>query len=317
MARNTRAHRGLNEAPDLLALIERERRSAASSGLIPSGHAPSQPGPSGPVPSGPAPSGPEPSGPAPLGPVPSDPAPSGPAPSGPAPSGLVPSDPALAGTEGHRSRMRARLLAAGPEALADHEMLEMVLFLALPRRDTKPLARLLLTRFGSFAGSIAAPATELCTIDGLGEAGVAALKVVQAAALRLVRSEVIDRPVLANWDRLMAYLTASLARERVEQFRVLFLDTRNRLLADEAQGRGTVNHTPVYPREVVKRALELHATALILVHNHPSGDPTPSAADLDMTREIRTAAETLSIALHDHVIIGNDRWLSFRREGLL
>jgi DNA repair protein RadC len=213
--------------------------------------------------------------------------------------------------------MRARLLAAGPEALADHEMLEMVLFLALPRRDTKPLARLLLTRFGSFAGSIAAPATELSTVDGLGEAGVAALKLVQAAALRLARAEVIDRPVLANWDRLMAYLTASLARERVEQFRVLFLDTRNRLLADEPQGRGTVNHTPVYPREVVKRALELHATALILVHNHPSGDPTPSAADLDMTREIRTAAETLSIALHDHVIIGNDRWLSFRREGLL
>jgi len=213
--------------------------------------------------------------------------------------------------------MRTRLLAAGPEALADHEMLEMVLFLALPRRDTKPLARLLLTRFGSFAGSIAAPAVELAAIDGLGEAGVAALKLVQAAALRLARSEVIDRPVLANWDRLMAYLTATLARERVEQFRVLFLDTRNRLLADEAQGRGTINHTPVYPREVVKRALELHATALILVHNHPSGDPTPSAADLDMTREIRTAAATLSIALHDHVIVGGDRCLSFRREGLL
>jgi DNA repair protein RadC len=140
---------------------------------------------------------------------------------------------------------------------------------------------------------------------------------VQAAALRLARSEVMNRPVLANWDRLMAYLTASLSRERVEQFRVLFLDTRNRLLADEAQGRGTVNHTPVYPREVVKRALELHATALILVHNHPSGDPTPSAADIDMTREIGTAAAALSIALHDHVIIGNDRWLSFRREGLL
>jgi DNA repair protein RadC len=213
--------------------------------------------------------------------------------------------------------MRARLLAAGPQALADHEMLEMVLFLALPRRDTKPLARVLLARFGSFAGAIAAPAVELCTVDGLGEAGVAALKLVQGAALRLALAEVINRPVMGNWDRLMAYLTATLAREPVEQFRVLFLDTRNRLLADEAMGRGTVNHTPVYPREVVKRALELHATALILVHNHPSGDPTPSAADIDMTREIRGAAAALSIALHDHVIIGNDRWLSFRREGLL
>jgi DNA repair protein RadC len=213
--------------------------------------------------------------------------------------------------------MRARLLAAGPQALADHEMLEMVLFLALPRRDTKPLARALLARFGSFAGAIAAPAVELCTIDGLAEAGVAALKLVQGAALRLALAEVINRPVMGNWDRLMAYLTATLAREPVEQFRVLFLDTRNRLLADEAMGRGTVNHTPVYPREVVKRALELHATALILVHNHPSGDPTPSAADIDMTREIRGAAAALSIALHDHVIIGNDRWLSFRREGLL
>lgn len=233
---------------------------------------------------------------------------------------LIEATPAAAtpaGTDGHRGRMRARLLAAGPDALADHEMLEMALFLALPRRDTKPLARLLLAQFGSFAGAIAAPATELASIEGLGEAGVAALKLVQAAALRLARAEVIERPVLANWDRLIDYLTASLARERVEQFRVLFLDNRNRLLADEAQGRGTVNHTPVYPREVVKRALELHATALILVHNHPSGDPTPSRADLEMTRDVGHAAAALAIALHDHVIVGNGRWLSFRREGLL
>ena len=270
MVRTTRAPPGLNEAPNLLVLIERARN--ASTTLR-----------------------------APLSPE------------------VPPTQPAphLAGTEGHRARMRARLLAAGPEALADHEMLEMVLFLALPRRDTKPLARMLLARFGSFAGSIAAPPTELATIDGLGEAGVAALKLIQAAALRLMRAEIMHQPVLASWDRLMAYLTASLARERIEQFRVLFLDTRNRLLADEALGRGTVNHTPVYPREVVKRALELHATALILVHNHPSGDPTPSAGDLAMTQEIRAAAQTLSIVLHDHVIIGNDKWLSFRREGLL
>jgi len=221
------------------------------------------------------------------------------------------------GTEGHRARMRARLLSAGPDALADHEMLEMILFLALPRRDTKPIARALMTRFGSFAAAIAAPLQDLRATEGLGEAGVAALKAVQAAALRLVRAEVMNRPVLDNWDRLMEYLNAMLARERVEQFRVLFLDNRNRLVADEAQARGTVNHTPVYPREVVKRALELQATGLILVHNHPSGDPTPSSADLKMTQEVKRAAEALSLVLHDHVVIGNGRWLSFRDAGLL
>ena len=228
----------------------------------------------------------------------------------PAPAGAPP------GVEGHRERLRARLLTAGPESLADHEMLEIVLF-ALPRRDTKPLARELIRRFGSFAAVIAAPPAELVQTDGLKKAGVAALKAVHAAALRLTRAETTERQVLNNWDRLMEYLNAVLARERVEQFRVLFLDTRNRLLADEAQSRGTVNHTPVYPREVVKRALELHATALILVHNHPSGDPTPSADDIAMTREIRDAARPLSVVLHDHVIVGNGRWLSFRREGLL
>ena len=219
--------------------------------------------------------------------------------------------------EGHRARLRARLLAAGPESLADHELLEMVLFLALPRRDTKPVARALIARFGSFAAAIAAPAAELVTVEGMGKAAAAALRTVQAAAVRLVRAELSDRPVLANWDALLAYLTASLARERVEQFRVLFLDNRNRLLADEAQARGTVNHTPVYPREVVKRALELHATALILVHNHPSGDPTPSRDDVLMTRQVAKAAEALSIVLHDHVVVGNGRSVSFRAKGLL
>jgi DNA repair protein RadC len=218
---------------------------------------------------------------------------------------------------GHRARMREKLLNAGPDALLDHELLEMVLFLALPRRDTKPIARALLARFGSFANAIAAPLHELREVEGLGEAGAAALRTVQAAALRLARAEVIDRPVLNNWDRLLDYLTAALTRERVEQFRVLFLDTRNRLIADEAQARGTVNHTPVYPREVVKRALELQATALILVHNHPSGDPTPSRADLEMTQEIKAAAGSLGIVLHDHLVVGNGRHLSFRREGLL
>jgi DNA repair protein RadC len=218
---------------------------------------------------------------------------------------------------GHRARMRQRLLAAGPEALADYELLEMVLFLALPRQDTKPVARALLARFGSFANVIAAPPAELCEVEGVKEAGAAALKTVQAAALRLMRAELQDRPVLNSWERLTAYLAASLARARVEEVRVLFLDARNRLIADEVLGRGTVNHTPVYPREVVKRALELHATALVLAHNHPSGDPTPSQADLQMTAEIRTAAAVFDIHLHDHLIIGNGRQVSFRREGLL
>jgi DNA repair protein RadC len=224
---------------------------------------------------------------------------------------------AASGTAGHRERMRTRLLTAGPQSLADYELLEMVLFLALPRRDTKAIAKALLTRFGSFSSVIAAPLNDLLAIDGIHDAGAAALKTVHAAALRLAQAELINRPLLHNWDRLMDYLTAALSRERVEQFRVLFLDTRNLLLADEAQARGTVNHTPVYPREVVKRALELQATALILVHNHPSGDPTPSRDDIEMTREVKQAAAALSIVLHDHIIVGNGTWLSFRKEGLL
>jgi DNA repair protein RadC len=220
------------------------------------------------------------------------------------------------GVEGHRRRLRERLLAAGPEALAQHEMLEILLF-ALPRRDTKSIARELITRFGSFARVIAAPVQELLAVEGMGEAGAAMLKAVHAAALLLVRADIIDQPVLTNWDRLMEYLNAQLSRERVEQFRVLFLDNRNRLLADEAQQRGTVNHTPVYPREVAKRALELHAAALILVHNHPSGDPTPSPDDMAMTQQIKLAVEALAIVLHDHIVIGNGQWLSFRKEGLL
>ncbi|MBB5689600.1 JAB domain-containing protein [Roseomonas alkaliterrae] len=236
------------------------------------------------------------------------------------PIGLDPppaADAAPPGHAGHRARMRAKLLGAGPEALLDHELLEMVLFLALPRRDTKPIARALLARFGSFANAIAAPLPALREVEGLGEAGAAALRTVQAAALRLARAEVMDRPVLNNWDRLIAYLSAAMAREPVEQFRVLFLDTRNRLIADEAQARGTVNHTPVYPREVVRRALELQATALILVHNHPSGDPTPSRADIAMTQEVMAAAASLGILLHDHIVVGQGRHVSFRREGLL
>jgi DNA repair protein RadC len=224
---------------------------------------------------------------------------------------------APAAVEGHRERLRQRLLTAGPAALNDQDLLELILFLALPRRDTKPIARALLARFGSFANVIAAPVNELRAIEHMKDSGPAALKAVHAAALRLAKAELVNQPLLNNWDGLMDYLNAVLARERVEQFRVLFLDTRNRLLADEAQARGTVNHTPVYPREVVKRALELQATALILVHNHPSGDPTPSRDDIEMTREVGQAARVLNIVLHDHVIVGNGRWLSFRQQGLL
>ena len=234
-----------------------------------------------------------------------------------APSPPDPRPPSPVSAEGHRARMRARLLTAGPDAVADHELLEMVLFLALPRRDTKPIARALLSRFGSFAASISAPLPDLRAVEGLGDAGAAALKLVQAGAHRLVRAEVRQNPVLADWPRLMDYLGALLSREPTEQFRVLFLDARNRLIADEAQGRGTVNHTPVYPREVVKRALELHAAAIILVHNHPSGDPAPSRDDVTMTKAIARAAEALSVALHDHVIIGNGKWFSFRQQGLI
>jgi DNA repair protein RadC len=229
---------------------------------------------------------------------------------------IRPTKPAI-GVDGHRARLRARFLAGGPDAVAEHELIEMVLFLALPRRDTKPIARALLARFGSYASAISAPLNQLLEIEGLGEAGAAALKIVQAAAQRLAKAEVLYRPVLSNWDRLMEYLQAVLAREKIEQFRVLFLDNRNRLLADEPQATGTVNHTPVYPREVVKRALDLHATAIILVHNHPSGDPSPSIDDIEMTRQIKNAAATLSVVLHDHVIVGNGKWLSFRKTGLL
>ncbi len=221
------------------------------------------------------------------------------------------------GPHGHRERMRDKLLDRGPDALADYELLEMLLFFAQPKGDTKPLAKGLINRFGSYANVLTAAQRDLFAMQGIGRHSVSAIKLVEASAKRLARAEVIDRPVLNNWDRLLEYLHAVLAREKVEHFRVLFLDNRNRLLGDEAQARGTVNHTPVYPREVVKRALELHATALILVHNHPSGDPTPSRDDIDMTAEVKIAAQALGIVLHDHLIVGNGKWTSLRQEGLL
>ena len=234
---------------------------------------------------------------------------------------LFAADPAFPapppGPEGHRKRLRERLLRAGPDALADYELLEMLLFAAIPRADTKPLAKALVARFGSFGAAVSAPEAALRDVEGVGDAVLASLRLVRAAALRLLAAEVRERPVLDDGERLTAYLSAALSRAPVEEFRVLFLDSRNRLLADEVQGRGTVNHTPVYPREVAKRCLELGATALILVHNHPSGDPAASAADREMTAEVGRAAAALGVVLHDHLIIGNGRHLSFRRAGLL
>ena len=218
---------------------------------------------------------------------------------------------------GHRKRLRDRLLTNGGDTLHDYELLEMALFAAMPRGDAKPLAKRLISRFGGFAESIAADQQALKSVNGMGDAGVAALKVVEAAAQRLGREAVIDQPVLSNWDRLIEYCRMQIGRSTREHFRVLFLNRRNILIADEEQQRGTVDHTPVYPREIVKRALELGASAIIMVHNHPSGDPEPSRGDIDMTYEVRDISIRLDIALHDHIVISGSGHKSFRSMGLL
>jgi DNA repair protein RadC len=218
---------------------------------------------------------------------------------------------------GHRERLRERFLDAGSDALADYELLELVLFRAIPRRDVKPLAKSLIARFGSFAEVIAAPRQRLAEIEGLGDAAITELKVVEAAAHRLARGEVKRRQVLSSWSAVLDYCRAAMAFADKEQFRILFLDKRNQLIADEIQGVGTVDHTPVYPREVVKRALELSATAVVLVHNHPSGDPTPSRADVEMTKQIVEVAKPLGIAVHDHIIVGKEGHASLRGLGLI
>ncbi len=218
---------------------------------------------------------------------------------------------------GHRARLRGRILDSGAESLADYEVLEFLLFGAQPRQDTKPLAKALIRRFGSLAAVLAAEAEALRGVEGMGDAKIAVLQVAREAAVRLAREDLRDRPLLSSWDRLVAYCRMTLGHEAVEQFRVLFLDRKNRLIADERQQKGTVDHTPVYPREVVKRALELGASALILVHNHPSGDPTPSPADIDMTRAVAAAAESLGIALHDHLILARSGETSLRGLGFI
>ena len=217
----------------------------------------------------------------------------------------------------HRKRLRRRFIEGGASALPDYEMLELVLFRAIPRRDVKPLAWRLLDQFGDFNRVISASPERLCEIKGVGDAVVLELKIVEAAAHRLARARVMQQQVLSGWDAVLDYCHTTMAHRETEHFRVLYLDRKNVLIADEEQAKGTIDHVPVYPREVVKRALELNASALILVHNHPSGDPTPSDADINMTKQIQDAASALSITLHDHLIIGKSRELSFKTEGYL
>lgn len=218
---------------------------------------------------------------------------------------------------GHRDRLRERFLTGGPDGLPDYELLELILFTAIPRRDVKPLAKELIARCGNLAGVLNAPISELEKINGLSDNSVTALKVIQASAFRMLKQDVIKKPVLNSWMRLMDYCAATMAHEKKEHFRILFLNKKNELIADEIQQSGTVDHTPVYPREIMKRALELGATAIILCHNHPSGDPTPSRMDIDMTQQIVAAGAPLNIIVHDHIIVSKNGTASFRNLGLL
>jgi DNA repair protein RadC len=213
---------------------------------------------------------------------------------------------------GHRERLRERFYSAGPDALSDYELLELALFAALPRRDTKPLAKALLKEFGSFAEVVHAPVSRLRNVDGIGDASINQLKLIAAAAHRIAKGEIKRSIALSSWNDVIDYCRTSMAFADKEQFRLLFLDKRNQLIADEVQQTGTVDHTPVYPREVIKRALELSATALILVHNHPSGDPTPSQADIQMTKAIIDIATPLGISVHDHIIVGKNGHASLK-----
>jgi DNA repair protein RadC len=213
---------------------------------------------------------------------------------------------------GHRERLRERFDSAGPDALSDYELLEMVLFGARPRGDVKPLAKTLIKKFGSFAEVIHAPESRLREVDGIGDRTVTELKLIAAAAQRIAKGQLKQRTMLSSWNDLIDYCRTSMAFADKEQFRVLFLDKRNQLITDEVQQTGTVDHTPVYPREVIKRALELSATAVILVHNHPSGDPSPSQADVQMTRAIVDIATPLGIAVHDHIIVGKNGHASLK-----
>jgi DNA repair protein RadC len=230
--------------------------------------------------------------------------------------------PALAVAEkphfyGHRDRLRQRFLQDNGIGLADYELLELYLFMAIPRRDIKPLAKTLIARFGNFAGVVTAPFDQLTSVDGISESSAVALKTIHTAAQRLAQQTAMAQPVLSHWQSVVDYCRIAMAHETIEQFRILFLNNKNKLIADEVQQTGTVNHAPVYPREVIKRALELNATAIIVVHNHPSGDPSPSRDDIQMTNALQDALKPVSVTLHDHLIVGRDGITSFRSQGLL
>lgn len=218
---------------------------------------------------------------------------------------------------GHRQRLRERFMESGAGALADYELMELVLFRAIPRRDVKPLAKALIKRFGSFAEAAAARPERLREIDGLGEAAIMEIKLAEAVATRMARGKIETRQILSSFVDVLDYCRTVMAYADREEFRVLFLDKRNALIADEVQGVGTIDHTPVYPREIIRRALELGASALILAHNHPSGDPTPSAADIRMTKDIVAIAEPFGIVVHDHLVVGKHGQTSFRGQKLI
>ncbi len=234
------------------------------------------------------------------------------APVQPLPQGKLPSY-----IKDHRKRLRERFMAGGSAAMPDYELLELVLFRSIPRQDVKPLARALMDTFGDFNRVLTAPEERLRQIKGVGDTVITDLKILEACAHRMARARVMQRHVISGWDALLDYCHTTMAHRETEQFRVFFLDRKNVLIADEEQAKGTVDHVPVYPREVAKRALELNASALILVHNHPSGDPTPSQSDIDMTNRIQDACTALGLTLHDHLIIGKSNELSFRSEGYL
>lgn len=233
----------------------------------------------------------------------------------------MPSEPATKKDEphhtGHRQRLRDRFSGGGANALADYELLELVLFLVIPQRDVKPLAKTLIVKFGGLAEVMNAPIEELIKVPGIKENTALAFKAITALSHRALKQEITRKPILNSWNRLMDYCTATMAHEQKEHFRIIFLNKKNEMIGDEIQSSGTVDHTPAYPREIMKRALELGATALILVHNHPSGDPKPSQADIDMTRAIMRAAEPFSIVIHDHVIVSRGGYTSFKNQGLM
>ena len=218
---------------------------------------------------------------------------------------------------GHRDRLRERFADAGGAALADYELLELFLFRSIPRRDVKPIAKALIARFGDLGRVCAGDPDQLCEIEGVSAKVALDLKLLHAAAVRIAKEQVSGRPVISSWSALLDYCRTALQHASTEEFRVLFLDKKNRLIADEFQARGTVDHAPVYPREIVKRALSLDASALILVHNHPSGDPTPSNADIEMTRKLKDAARPFDIVIHDHLVVGRETTASFKALGLL